>query len=225
MGTINNKKKMNLSDKAYKYMKEKIVLGEIRDGEIITEKSVGDLLNMSRTPVKKALVQLEHENYVKCIDGVGTIVVGLSIKDLADIYEVRKTLEILALKSSINKISESEINTIEKSLKNILYKKEKGIGIVSQDLVKIDSALHDLIIKNSTNNYIKKLMKYIESQIERYKYGAYSLTDTICESVEQHVEILNYIKDRDYENASNSLGNHITWSFEVLSKALSNIDI
>lgn len=81
---------------------------------------------MSRTPVNRALTRLEQEGYVKSVDGVGNIVRELSVKDLADIYELRIALEKIAIKSSINNISDLEICSLEKDLKDILEKKAKS---------------------------------------------------------------------------------------------------
>ena len=48
-------KRVTLSEKAYEYIKSKIVSGEFKEGELLTEKSIGEILEMSRTPVKKHL--------------------------------------------------------------------------------------------------------------------------------------------------------------------------
>ncbi|MFR9307830.1 MAG: GntR family transcriptional regulator, partial [Lachnospiraceae bacterium] len=60
--------KETLSEVAYRYLKEQIISGVIREGDVITENNIGRALGMSRTPVKKALTQLESENYVRCLD-------------------------------------------------------------------------------------------------------------------------------------------------------------
>lgn len=213
-----------LSQKAYEFLKEQIVYGKIKDGEIITEKGVGEHLNMSRTPVRKALTQLEIENYVKCIDGVGSIVVGLSIKDLADIYEVRKNIEALALKTSIEKISNEELGKEKEKFIAVLENCDKGISMETNDLTEIDLNFHNIIVKNSQNNYVKTLMHTIHNQIERYQHEAYALTDTVKESARQHLNIIESIEKKDYDEAKKNLMDHIDWSFGVLSNALSNLN-
>ncbi|MDO5715535.1 MAG: GntR family transcriptional regulator [Tissierellia bacterium] len=218
-----SREKQTLSQIAYEYIKNKINRGEYKDGEIITEQSIGNLLNMSRTPVKKALTQLEGENYVKCLDGVGTIVIGLSIKDLTDIYEVRKDVEILALKSAIHRINFHEIEDLKRKVEQVLDSYHQREYIDPDYVSMLDYKIHDLIIRNSNNNYVKKIMEFIISQIMRYQHDAYYLTDTIEESSLQHMEILNHIENKDYENAREALELHMNWSLEVLTRAFTNL--
>lgn len=211
-------KKRTLSDKAYFYLRDLIVSGEVKGGELLTEKKIGEKLNMSRTPVKRALTRLEQEGYVKSVDGVGNIVRELSVKDLADIYELRIALEKIAIKSSINNISDLEICSLEKDLKDILEKKQNLESISSEYLTRKDEEIHMLILANSTNDYIKGIYSNIKSQIDRYQQEAYTLTDTTVESTEYHLEILDAIKRKNLEETIKILEDHLKWSYDVLVK-------
>lgn len=211
-------KKQTLSDKAYFYLRDLIVSGEVKGGELLTEKKIGEKLNMSRTPVKRALTRLEQEGYVKSVDGVGNIVRELSVKDLADIYELRIALEKIAIKSSINNISDLEICSLEKDLKDILEKKQNLESISSEYLTRKDEEIHMLILANSTNDYIKGIYSNIKSQIDRYQQEAYTLTDTTVESTEYHLEILDAIKRKNLEETIKILEDHLKWSYDVLVK-------
>lgn len=226
MNSIVKKKRENLSEKAYIFLREKIIKGEIKASEIITEQNVAMLLGMSRTPVKKAITRLETENYVKSIDGIGTLVVGLSIQDLSDLYEVRKSIEVLALKTAITNIKKEDIYELFKTLDDLLEKYKNNEKIESFYIADIDEKVHNLIIKNSKNNYVKTLLENIKSQIIRYQYGAYMLTDTGKESTIQHKEIFSHIMKNDFKSAKKALEDHLDWSFGILSKALvGNISI
>lgn len=224
MHILSKDKKNTLSDKAYDYLKEKIIIGEISPGEIITEKNIGNVLGMSRTPVKSALTKLELENYVKCISGVGTVVTGLSFKDLKDIYDVRANLECLALSSAIDNISIDEINELRLEFKEGMDRYNKDGKISPLYITDIDSSFHNLIINNSQNNYIAKLMEVIASQVGRYQIQAYTLTDTFEESIKQHLKILLSIENKDLNEAEKLLKEHIYWSYSELSKVITNIE-
>ena len=217
---LTKNKKSNLSEKAYYYLREKIILGELKEGDVITENNVGEYLGMSRTPVKKALTKLELENYVKCIDGIGTIVVGLSLKDLSDIYDVRAMLECLALKTAIYNISSEDIAKVREEFKNGLEKYEENNSMSPVEISNIDANFHELIVKNSNNNYVISLMEVIDNQVNRYQIQAYMLTDTFKESTKQHLEILEAIEEKDYEKSKDLLVSHINWSYKELVKVL-----
>lgn len=216
-------KKETLSDKAYKYLRKQIVSGKIKGGDLITEKSIGEILNMSRTPVKRALTRLEQEGYVKSVDGVGTIVSKLSLSDLTDIYEVRIELEKLALKSSINYIPYTQINRLERELMLLISNKSNGINSSDYFLYSLDEEFHTMIINNSLNNYVKEIYLNIKNQIDRYQHEAYTLTDTAIESTEYHLIILGFIKEKNLEKALESLEDHLKWSYKVMVEALTKL--
>ena len=220
---IIKQKRQNLSAIAYEFIKEKIVNGELKSGDIITEKAIGETLNMSRTPVKNAFAKLEMENYLVCIDGIGTMVKGLSLKELHDIYDVRKALESMALESGIDNIDKKELENIKKSLEDMLKKLRNSEKISHKEIGEIDLKFHNLIIDSSNNHYIKSLMDTISSQIQRYRFEAYVITDTDEESVSRHLNLIKLMEDKNYEELENELKKHIDWSFEMVKEAMTRM--
>lgn len=212
--------KETLSEVAYRYLKEQIISGVIREGDVITENNIGRALGMSRTPVKKALTQLESENYVRCLDGIGTVVVGLSLSDLRDIYDVRISMELLALKTSIHSIRPAEIAELRGDFQRELEAYRRAGGISDQRIAEIDARFHQLIVDKSNNNYIKNLVRVLAAQIRRYQAVAYSLTDTFEESAGQHLGILQKIEERNLDEARELLRAHIEWSYKELAAVM-----
>ncbi len=222
INTYTKSKRKTLSSKAYNYIKEKIVSGELKDGDIITEKNIGEALNMSRTPVKRAITQLESESYLKSMDGIGTRVIGLSKKDLEDIYEVRTDLEALALKDSIKNIKIENIEKIKTKLEKIKKSYDEDKNPEPEILAEVDEDFHSLITKNTINDYVKNLMNTINSKIERYTVAAYKWTNTGEEATRQHLEILKELEKGNYEVANKYLKDHLSWSLDILNEALLN---
>ena len=212
--------KETLSEVAYRYLKEQIISGVIREGDVITENNIGRALGMSRTPVKKALTQLESENYVRCLDGIGTVVVGLSLSDLRDIYDVRISMELLALKPTIHNIRPAEIAELRGDFQRELEAYRRAGGISDQRIAEIDARFHQLIVDKSNNNYIKNLVRVLAAQIRRYQAVAYSLTDTFEESAGQHLGILQKIEERNLDEARELLRAHIEWSYKELAAVM-----
>ena len=200
--------KETLSEVAYRYLKEQIISGVIREGDVITENN------------KKALTQLESENYVRCLDGIGTVVVGLSLSDLRDIYDVRISMELLALKTSIHNIRPAEIAELRGDFQRELEAYRRAGGISDQRIAEIDARFHQLIVDKSNNNYIKNLVRVLAAQIRRYQAVAYSLTDTFEESAGQHLGILQKIEERNLDEARELLRAHIEWSYKELAAVM-----
>lgn len=137
-------KRRSLAEEAYDYLKEQIISGHIRQGDVITEQKIADLLHISRTPVKRAINRLENENFVTTLNGRGTLVNVLSIADMRDIYSVRITLELLALETAVNNFSPRKLVknrlTLEKALTDYQRNRER---LTVEDMSRLDEQFHN----------------------------------------------------------------------------------
>lgn len=214
-------KRQSLAEEAYRYLKDQILSGNIRQGDMITEQTVADILHMSRTPVKNALSRLESENFVTTMGGRGTLVNVLSIADMRDIYSVRIALEVLALETAINHLSTKDLEEIRsvftKSLKD--YKKDK-MSLSAEEMYQLDNIFHDLFIEHTSNHYIRKLMPSISERIQVGQLQAYIMTDTFETSTLQHLKIIEALEAKDLPEAKRLLQAHLEWSYNVMFEAM-----
>lgn len=214
-------KRQSLAEEAYRYLKDQILSGNIRQGDMITEQTVADILHMSRTPVKNALSRLESENFVTTMGGRGTLVNVLSIADMRDIYSVRIALEVLALETAINHLSTKDLeeirNVFTKSLKD--YKKDK-MSLSAEEMYQLDNIFHDLFIEHTSNHYIRKLMPSISERIQVGQLQAYIMTDTFETSTLQHLKIIEALEAKDLPEAKRLLQAHLEWSYNVMFEAM-----
>jgi GntR family transcriptional regulator of vanillate catabolism len=77
-------------------LREMILAGELPGGERIAELALVDLLGVSRTPIRAALMRLEQEGLLEALPNGGYAVRTFSERDVADAIELRGTLEGLA---------------------------------------------------------------------------------------------------------------------------------
>ena len=77
-------------DNVYRYLKEKILNNEYLPGEKLIETRIADELQVSRTPVREALMMLEKEKLVHTSMGKSYQVSKISIKLSKDLYYVRE---------------------------------------------------------------------------------------------------------------------------------------
>ena len=89
----------SLSKKVFHKLQEDILSGKYAVDEELKEKTIGDELGVSRTPVREALRQLELQGLVTITPNKGAHVTGFSKEDLNDIYEIRD--------SKVKKVKES----------------------------------------------------------------------------------------------------------------------
>lgn len=209
----NKKTKMNLAQNAYEKIKAKILDNIIKPGELISETAIAEELGISRTPVREAIRMLESEGAVETKNGIGTIVRNISFREMKDIFEVRKCLETIAIKTSINKISNSEIEELLEEYLDIKERFEKG-GVIEKEFAEIDMKVHNLIITRCENEYVKSLFEGINLMIKLYQFVLYFNMDSSRESITQHIEILKLIKEKNLEELNIVLSDHLDWSLQ-----------
>lgn len=209
----------SLSKQAYNAIRKRIFDNDIKPGELISESILAEELGISRTPVREAIRMLVSEDIVESRDGIGTIVKMLSFKEIKDIFEVRKALEVIAAKTSINNIRESEIIELLNEYLEINSKYQAGEAI-EKEIAEIDMRVHNLIVSNCDNNYVKNLFDGIGLKIKLYQYSTYVSFDSNAESILQHMEILELLKDKELDKLIISINKHLDWSLNWYLEAL-----
>ena len=205
---------------AYDGIKELISNEEIGPGELLSENQLADYFHMSRTPVREAIRRLQAEGLVEIRKGIGTFLKPLTAKDVKDIYEVRKAMELMACETSIYQITDEEIQEVRKNLEDLLRRRQSGEKIKSIDFSQIDGQFHDLIIQRSNNKYIELLMEQIYFNVDRYRRLSFHVSLDLEDITRQHLNLLKYLEQRDLKKLQDNLEKHLSWSLDLLLKHL-----
>ena len=115
----------SLRGQVFQTIRENILKGKYQADEELREAALGKELGVSRTPVREALRQLELEGLVKIIPNRGAYVIGISEKDVHDIYLIRSELEGLCVRMAAEHISSEKIEELEEALILSEYHLEK----------------------------------------------------------------------------------------------------
>src|SRR4051794_4236895 len=81
-----------LKDEAYEKIKGRLLEGDYAPGSFLSERQLAENLGMSKTPVKAALERLESEGFIAVSPQQGIVVRELSVREIADQYEIRAAL-------------------------------------------------------------------------------------------------------------------------------------
>lgn len=213
---LETKHKVSLSEQAYDVIKDAICTGKIMPGDILSENQMAAQLGMSRTPVREALRALASEDFVEIKNGIGAFIKPLSSKDMEDLYEVRCLLEMQAIKTSIYRITDKEIEHFECRFSEQLAACERGEYIGSGEFSDLDWELHCLFVERCTNKYIKSIVASYDSNLRRYQTMSVDALNDVRVSTQQHLDILKTLRTRDAEKASEALRKHLEWSADLL---------
>ena len=144
-----------LRENVAKVIREKILNKELKPGMRIIEQNLSDELEVSRGPIREALRQLEQEGVVEYTRNVGCSVKEITIKDLYEIYLLRSTYEILAVKLCGGQFEQEDIERMEKVLEHMKDLKNY------EEVVMCDNVLHSIFVEKGDFQRIKKVLSAV----------------------------------------------------------------
>lgn len=194
---------MSRKDEAYNYIKNAVVSGQLKPGMPIRENDISEALQMSRTPIREALKDLEAEGVVTIYASHGTFVSTLTASDVEEIFELRSLLELWSLGRGINRFTEQELDALEKMMK------DADISGKWDDIHQADLYLHNMIVEKSGSRRLAAFMKNLNTQIERISVSSSNDLRRKKETYEEHMAIIEGIRSRDLKKSQALLKRHL----------------
>jgi DNA-binding GntR family transcriptional regulator len=105
-----------MKERAYAEIKSRILNCDYPPGTFLAERNLASTLGMSKTPVKAALERLEHEGFITVSPQQGIVVRELSLREIADQYEIRTALESYTLRTVAGRLSAEQVARVEANL-------------------------------------------------------------------------------------------------------------
>ncbi|WP_413699681.1 GntR family transcriptional regulator [Psychromonas sp. KJ10-10] len=205
----NENKEQIKSDNLTERLIEAIVSGEYPAGSKISEPELARVFNVSRGPLREAMMRVESLHLVERIPHVGARVINLSLEKLTELYAAREALEGMATNLACKNITDEEIETLEILLARHQSHIEEVEG-ASYFYQEGDFDFHNLIIKASKNEkLITLLCGQLYHLVRMYRSQSPQTNARPEKALYEHVAILNAIKARDPELAEMLMRRHI----------------
>jgi len=193
------------AEKAYPQITGKIITAKMPPGSVINEAQLMEEFALGRTPIREAIKQLQTENLVMVTPRKGMFVADIAVTDLLQIFEVRVELESFATKLAAQRISESEINELQR-----LAEEYKAIDLADKDsLINLDGEFHTLLAEATHNKFLIKEIEYYYNLSLRIWYIALNYAKSEEIDINAHIEILEAIQAHDVEKARQRMKKHI----------------
>ncbi|MFZ3131458.1 MAG: GntR family transcriptional regulator [Desulfosporosinus sp.] len=206
-----------LREIVFESIREAILNGVFEPGERLMEIQLAEELGVSRTPVREAIRKLELENFVVMIPRKGAYVAGVSLKDIADVFEIRSALEGLAAGLAAERITDDELEQMERAL---FYRVDQG-ELDLEQLVKSDTDFHALVYKASRNERLIQILANLREQIQRFRTTSLAVPGRMKLAIDEHRRIVEALRNHDSEEAQSLAIAHIVTAENVMFGAMS----
>lgn len=207
--------KHSLGSRVFHTIRENILSGKYAPNEELKEKTIGEELGVSRTPVREALRQLELEGLVSIIPNKGAYVVGISRKDMQDIYEIRCRLEGLCARWAAEHITKEQLDELEEIVFRADFHAKKGNA---EHLVELDNQFHETLYKAADSKELQRVLSDFHHYLQRVRKITLMDTNRAVESNKEHMMIVEALKEHDAEKAEKLASRHIFSTAENMER-------
>ena len=187
---------------AYERIKELILNNELKAGDPIVERTICETLGISRTPIRAAFVELSKEGLVDIVPGRGVFVSRIRFEDMIEVYDIREALECMSVKLLTERITPEELahlNQITERMKHL----------TGSQFMNLDMELHTTMALYSKNKRLAHNISLIYSPIRLMAATAQNDPLLCTTALQEHLEILQAVTNRDVEGAVDAMRRHI----------------
>ncbi|RYL94856.1 GntR family transcriptional regulator [Sporolactobacillus sp. THM7-4] len=209
----------SLGERMANVLRLRIVSGEIEPGSILSENKIGREFGTSRSPVRDALKALAADGLIR-LERMGAVVLGLDVKDIQELYDVRYLIESFAQQ----RIPEQNLDPLIMTLYQIIDQMELALKYQnSSDFAYHDLTFHETIILATNHSRIINLwnsLRYLVMAVtlvtteEVFSQG-HDHTEWV---IDKHRKIIHGLTTRDRDKIEDSVKTYFTDSKRTLDK-------
>ena len=203
-------RKQSLQVQAYQALRSAILSGELLAGTRLIETQLAKQLQVSRTPIREAIRQLQQENLIT-IDSSGTLrVATLSMQDAIQLYTCRIALEQLSVVGACETATDAEVEALQQLV--IAAEQTERLQSTNAHLLNLDYQFHRSIARSSGNLWLTSLLDQVFDQMALLRIQTLQRNPQVLEIRQEHREIYRAIADRDPNQAVNMIVSHLSAS-------------
>jgi DNA-binding GntR family transcriptional regulator len=200
-----------LADEAARRIRQAIFDGRLTPGSQLREVELAAQLEVSRGPVREAMLQLEREGLVQIRWHRGAHVTMLSAEDATELYSLRDALEGLAVRRVVERATEKEIGALD-----ALVDRMERAGS-DHDLLHLDMAFHDAVYAAAGHRRLREAWEAIRSQIHLFLLNRVAVSDDYRDHVPaEHRALVASLRARDADRAAAMFAEHLHVAYRRL---------
>jgi DNA-binding GntR family transcriptional regulator len=184
-----------ISEHVYQVIRDAICEGRFEPFERLVQNQLAEQLEVSRTPIRDALLRLSQEGLIDSVGARGYIVRELTPRDILDVYEVRIPLETLAADISFPELTPADISEAQRLNERISH------PATEEDNFDLNRRFHSSLITHCPNTLLVRTLRSIwDLPVARRIFRQYvSAQDTVTKMVGEHAKILEAVIAIDRE--------------------------
>ncbi|GAA2328297.1 GntR family transcriptional regulator [Streptomyces caniferus] len=209
---------LSLAERAYRAIRDRLVMLEIRPGAPINEDQLAQSLDVGRTPVREALKRLQYERLITTFPRRGTFATEVNITDLAHISEVRQELEPLAAAQAARRATAADranLAAVRRELESVDARQRDADA-----LMRLDLQVHRAIYAATHNPYLEDTLVRHDNLATRIWCLFVERMSDMAGHVEEHGPLIEAIVAGDPAKAARLARQHVEGFERAIREAI-----
>jgi DNA-binding GntR family transcriptional regulator len=196
----------NLRQEAVEVLRAAILGGELAPGSIHSAVSLAELMGVSPTPVREAMLELSRSGLVEVLPNRGFRVTVIDDRDLDEVAELRMMLEVPSMRLVIERASDAELGTLDEPL--LALEAAADRNDVPAFLV-ADRDFHLRMLALARNERLVEIIAGLRDQTRIVGLQSLAAAGALEASASEHRPILEAIRKRDKKAAERQMTTHL----------------
>jgi DNA-binding GntR family transcriptional regulator len=201
------------TERAYQAIRKEILDNTLRSGEPVPVDRFVQRLKLSRTPVREAILRLQREGLIEIRPRMGTFVSHLDVRQIRDMYDLRRLLEGHAAKLASVNVPLEAVRKLRDELKAY---PTSGRSIDSKGMSEDGKRVHALILEHCGNRALADMLRSMQDHFARFRSVSMDIQEKVLSSHQEHLDILGALERRDGERAEALIHAHFDHAARLL---------
>jgi DNA-binding GntR family transcriptional regulator len=188
-------------------LRRMVITEELTPGSIVSEAYLSELLDCTRTPLRRALDELSHHYLVNVPPRRGILIPQLSVVDYRQLAEAQLWLGTQLVHLVVERINDHQLEHLKQTVRQ---QEDYGKDGDFYRLTELDGEFHTQIIDATGNRYFSGFSRQVHSSLSRFLYRAYKAASGAGLSIVEHYRIIEALELRDAELAGSTIESHIS---------------
>jgi DNA-binding GntR family transcriptional regulator len=205
----------SLRERIVARLRQAIITGDLAPKSRLMEPALARQLNVSRTPLREAIRQLEAEGFVTAVPRVGCSVSEITPQDVEDLYAIRTVIEGLAARQAAENPDPAKREVLE----NVLSDLAKRTADYRQ-YHELSGRFHDIIVELSGNRRLQGIYQSLAQHVSRMRTLSFAVRGRPEISLRGHRRIATAILRGEAVEAERAMRAHIEAAYGVLKRTV-----
>ncbi|HIV15617.1 MAG TPA: GntR family transcriptional regulator [Candidatus Avisuccinivibrio pullicola] len=200
-----------ISAQIYDFLRSEITTTAIQPGALISENELSAHFNVSRQPIREALMRLRLDGLLTVMPQRGSIVEKISVSNLKQICFLRSAIECAAVENA-TEISDTQLDAIVAQLEQNVARQREVVtegDNVTRGFLNLDDEFHRLVTSLSTCPMAWDNIQSLKPQMDRIRYLSQGEVSPYALLIDDHARICAALKARDFAAARQHLHHHL----------------